>query len=382
MRLNNQIYLDYNATTPVLEEVVDYMVPYFSHQFANPSSNHIPGWLVEEDMQLAKKMVSQTIEAKEEEIVFFSGATEAINVGIIGYALKNAHRGKHIITCKTEHKAVLESCLYLETLGFSISYLDVNQNGEISYESLHEAINENTIMIALMLANNETGVIHPIEEWITSLSHFSQIVWFVDATQAIGKIPFSVKKCQADMIVFSGHKLYGPKGVGVLYKKANKNIQLSPLSYGGYTEFGLRAGTYNVPAIMGIAKALQMSHAILNEEKLRIHHLMSYFEKAILDIGDAQINGYETLRLPNTSNITFGGIDYTHFLQKLKPLALSQGSACNALQTKASHVLLAMGLNNEKAFSSVRVSMGRFTTQEDIDMAIQVFKDTIPKLRK
>jgi cysteine desulfurase len=382
MRLNNQIYLDYNATTPVLDEVIEYMLPYFKDQFANPASNHIPGWLVEENLQLARQIVGKTIDANEEEIIFFSGATEAINVGIIGFALKNAHRGKHIITCKTEHKAVLESCLYLERLGFSITYLDVNEHGAISFEYLRDTITNDTILIALMLANNEIGMVHPINEWITSLNHFSHLTWFVDATQAVGKIPFSVKLCKADMIVFSGHKIYGPKGVGVMYKRANKNIQLSPLSYGGYTEHGLRAGTYNVPAIMGMAKAVEMSASILTKEMPRIRQLRDYFEQAILDIGDIQINGFRALRIPNTSNITFEGIENNHFLQKLKPLALSQGSACNALQTKGSHVLLAMGHTNEKTLSSVRVSMGHFTTSDDVEIAIQIFKCTIPKLRK
>lgn len=382
MRLNNQIYLDYNATTPVLDEVIDYMLPYFKDQFANPASNHILGWLVEENLQQARQIVGKSIEANEEEIVFFSGATEAINVGIIGFALKNAHRGKHIITCKTEHKAVIESCRYLETLGFSIKYLDVNEDGAISFENLRDSITDDTILIALMLANNETGVVHPIDEWITSLSHLTELTWFVDATQAVGKIPFSVKLCKADMIVFSGHKIYGPKGVGVMYRRANKNIQLSPLSYGGYTEQGLRAGTYNIPAIIGMAKAAEMSTSILTEEMPRIHQLRDYFEQAILKIGDVQINGFSELRIPNTSNITFEGIENNHFLQKLKPLALSQGSACNALQTKGSHVLLAMGHTNEKTLSSLRVSLGRFTTSDDVEIAIKIFKDTIPKLRK
>ncbi len=382
MRLNNQIYLDYNATTPVLEEVIDYMLPYFKDQFANPASNHIPGWLVEENLQQARQLVGKTLDANEEEIVFFSGATEAINVGIIGFALKNAHKGKHIITCKTEHKAVLESCIYLERMGFSITYLDVNEHGAISFENLRDSITDNTILIALMLANNETGVVHPIDEWITSLSHLIGVTWFVDATQVVGKIPLSVKLCKADMIVFSGHKIYGPKGVGVMYKRANKNIQLSPLSYGGYTEQGLRAGTYNIPAILGMAKAVEMSASILTEEMPRIHQLRDYFEQAILKIGNIQINGFSELRIPNTSNITFEGIDNNHFLQKLKPLALSQGSACNALQTKGSHVLLAMGHTNKNTLSSVRVSLGRFTTSDDVEIAIKIFKDTIPKLRK
>lgn len=382
MKKENQIYFDYNATTPVLPEVLDVMLPYFTLDFGNPASDHIWGWEAEEVVSSARSKISAVLEAKPEEIFFFSGATEALNTVLIGYALQNKEKGNHIITCQTEHKAILESCWYLEQSGFEVTFLKVDKNGQICKDDLINAIKDETIIICLMLANNETGIIHPLKEYIKATCSYEKLVWIVDATQAIGKIPFSVKEIPADMVVFSAHKLYGPKGMGVLFKSGKKSIKVSSLSFGGKTEKGLRSGTVNVPGIAGIAKALEICHGSLAQESLRLKKMITDFECRILEIGNVTINGQQEHRLPNTSNITFHDIDPRHLIKKLNPLALSQGSACNALQSKPSHVLSAMGLSVEDALSSVRISAGRFSTESDFQEMISVFTKVIPTLRK
>ncbi len=382
MRKGNQIYFDYNATTPVLPEVVMAMNPFFTDVFANAASDHLWGWEADEAISEARSKISSIIGGKPDEIYFFSGATEAVNTALIGYALQNKDKGNHIITCKTEHKAVLEACSYLERSGFEITLLEVDDEGQINLDDLLSKIKKETMIISLMLANNETGIIHPLKDYINATKHFENIVWVVDATQAIGKIPFSVKEIQADMIVFSGHKFYGPKGTGVLYRSGNKPIKLYSLSFGGKTEKGLRSGTMNVPGIIGVAKALEICHESLDREALRLKSLMSLFEKNIAELGNIHINGQKQSRLPNTSNITFHGIDYRNLLRKLNPLALSQGSACSALESKPSHVLSGMGLTAEEALSSVRISTGRFTTESDIIEMSEIFYKVIPSLRK
>ncbi|MCA0362678.1 MAG: cysteine desulfurase [Bacteroidetes bacterium] len=380
MSFDPVIYLDYNATTPVDPRVLETMLPYFSGAFGNPSSNHLLGWEAEAAVDQSRKTIARFIGAKPSEISFFSGATEALNTAIIGYAQRNfSENRKHIITCKTEHKAVLESCKYLETQGFKITWLDVNHNGEIDFETLRDSITDNTLMICLMLVNNETGVIHPLAQFIQKLNR-PDLVWLADITQAIGKVPFNLSDIPVDMAVFSGHKIYGPKGVGVLYKKSN--LQIKAISHGGMAENGLRAGTINVPAIVGLGKAIEIYETDFETDNNRIIKLRDYLESELLQIPEVKVNGRNSVRVGNVTNLCFENINNAHFLKKLNRLALSQGSACNANHTKPSHVLQAMGLSENEAFSSVRISLGRFTTENEIEFAIDYFKKIIPTLRK
>ena len=379
MPLQPVIYLDNNATTPVDPLVLETMMPYFTGTFGNPSSNHFFGWEAEEAVENSRKSIAKNIGVKPAEISFFSGATEALNTAILGYADNFPQEKSHIITCTTEHKAVLESCKYLEKLGFEVTYLSVNSEGEINPEELKKTVKENTILVCLMLANNETGVIHSLTDFIRKINK-PNIKWLADITPAIGKLKINLAEIPLDMAVFSGHKIYGPKGVGVLFKKSGTNI--NPVSYGGMVEKGLKEGTLKVPAVVGIGKAGENCTLNFEAENERIKNLRDKLETELLMLGNVKINGADTNRLVNTSNIVFENIDNAHLLKRLHLLALSQGSACNANQSKPSHVLKAMGLSDYEAFSSVRISLGRFTTENEIEFAIDYFKKIIPTLRK
>lgn len=379
MPLKPVIYLDYNATTPVDPQVLAAMLPYFSGAFGNPSSNHFFGWEAEDAVENSRKSIAKNIGVKPTELSFFSGATEALNTAILGYVANFFPAESHIITCQTEHKAVLETCKYLEKLGFEVSYLSVNSEGEISFEELKSKIKENTILICLMLANNETGVIHPLKDFIKKIDN-PKIKWLADITPALGKMKIDMADIPVDMAVFSGHKIYGPKGVGVLFKKSETKIKA--VSHGGMVEKGLKAGTLNVPAIVGIGKAVELCKVNFESENERIKKLKDKLETELLTLDNVKINGVNANRLVNTSNIVFEKIENAHLLKRLNQLALSQGSACNANQSKPSHVLKAMGLSDYQALSSVRISLGRFTTENEIDAAIDCFKEIIPTLRK
>lgn len=374
----NKIYLDYNATTPVDPNVLESMLPYFTEQFGNASSiNHAYGWDAEEAVMIARERLARLIGAKPTEICFTSGATEAVNLALLGACKANADKGNHLITCATEHKAVLDTCRELESRGFDVTHLAVDDSGAINIEGLKEAITDRTILVSLMHANNEIGVLHPLKE-IAAITRKKGVLLMTDATQAVGKIPFDVEHLDVDLAAFSAHKLYGPKGVGALYVRKNPKASLSPLLFGGGQEKGLRPGTQNVPGIVGFGKACEICSKEMKDESQRLGALRDYLEDELSKMDDVRINGQGTPRLPHTTNVSFEHIDGSKLIRSLKNLAVSQGSACTSATVEPSHVLKSLGYSDELALSSIRIGLGRFTTEEEIEIAIE----TIQKDRK
>jgi cysteine desulfurase len=378
------IYLDNNATTPCDPRVVDAMLPYFTHKFGNAASNtHSFGWVAEEAVALAREQVAKLINAEPVEIVFTSGATEADNLALKGVFEMYAGKGNHIITCVTEHKAVLDSCKHLEKLGAYITYLPVNPNGLIDVAKLEQAITDKTILIAIMYGNNETGVIQPIRA-ISAISHKHDILFFTDATQAVGKINIDVQADGIDIMAFSAHKMYGPKGVGALYvRRKNPRVRLTAQMDGGGHERGMRSGTLNVPSIVGFGKACSICREEeMNGEAERIALLRNKLENALLEIDETFVNGTTEHCLPHVSNITFKGVQANALIGYDKNIAFSSGSACSSATLEPSHVLKGLGLSDDLANSSVRFSLGRFTTSEQIDHTIKAIKTAVLQLRK
>lgn len=379
--MKTPIYLDYNATTPCIEEVVQEMLPYFSQVFGNASSkNHAFGWMAEEAVELARARIAQLINAKPKEIIFTSCATEAINLAIKGTFYQFQGQSQHYITCQTEHKAVLDTFQRLESWGAEVSYLPVNNLGQLNIADISAAIKPHTKMIALLWANNETGVIHPVEQ-IYAIAEKHDIVFFTDAVQAVGKI--NVNSCYSHLMAFSGHKFYGPKGVGALYVKHNGSYSKPlPIIDGGNHEKGLRSGTLNVPGIVGMGKAAAISIKSLNTNYLHLKYLRDYFEQAICKLDGVGVNGDRINRLPHVSNLYFEHLQGEELLFQLnKNIACSSGSACTTITPNASHVLKAMGLSEEQGKASIRFSLGWTTTMEEINSAIQIIEKVVQKLR-
>ncbi|RKS55729.1 cysteine desulfurase IscS [Gillisia mitskevichiae] len=381
MNTKKKIYLDYNATTPVDKRVVEVMLPYFTENFGNASSDHIFGWDAEEGIEFAREQVSNLVNCKSTEITFTSGATEAANLALFGFCKKNSSKGKHIITCKTEHKAILDTMQALETDGFQITYLDVDAEGNIDLEELERSINSETILVCLMLANNETGLIHPLKQ-IAKIVHEKGVKLMSDITQAVGKFPVDLIDLNLDLAIFSSHKLYGPKGVGALYINKKNKIEIDQTVFGGGQEKRMRPGTLNVPGIVGFGKAADLIFSEMEEESNRVSKLRDQLEALLEEIEDVHINSKKANRLPNTTNVSFENIDGNHLLRKLNNLAVSRGSACTSNIVQPSHVLKAMGLSDELALSSLRISLGRNTTHADIEFASQEIKNTVNQLKK
>ncbi|MFD2037475.1 cysteine desulfurase family protein [Belliella marina] len=371
--MNRPIYLDYNATTPCDPRVLESMLPYFGVHYGNPASrDHFMGWEAEDSVQNWKEELAKLFKGKPDGVIYTSGATESVNLALKGL-VENAGKGKnHIITCQTEHQAVLDTCAFLESKGVKVTYLKVDRLGNISLDDLEALIDEATICVALMYANNETGIIHPIKE-ISEITRRKGTLLFCDATQALGKIPVNVREEGIDMMAFSAHKMYGPKGVGGLYvnqKSIGSNI--SPLIHGGKHQKGLRSGTLNVPGIVGLGYAAMLSKKVMEDEMARLTALRDRIEDVLVgEIEGVSVNGTGN-RLAHVSNLVIAGINAEKLLLSLsKDLALSKGSACASLIHKPSHVLRAMGLSDMDALGSIRISLGRFTTAEDIDMALE-----------
>ncbi len=361
------IYWDYNATTPVDERVLAAMLPFFTTHFGNPSSNtHIKGWDAAEAIKNARSLLADCIGASPSEVIFTSGATEAINLGLKGAAEIFAPQRNHIITVQTEHKAVLDTCLYLESRGIEVTYLSVDSEGLIDIEALKNAFRPETFLVCVMLANNEIGVIQPIKE-IADITHHYGAWMMSDCVQAFGKVPVKVDTLGVDIMPLSAHKIYGPKGVGALYlRRRNPRIRLIPQIHGGGHENGLRSGSLNVPGIMGMAKAAEICVESFYTEAIKLKQLRDLLESFILEGTQGKVNGSTTNRLPNVSNLCFPGIKSEYLLMRTPHLCLSSGSACTSALNTPSHVLTAIGLNDSEAYASFRISLGRFTTENEI----------------
>lgn len=377
------IYLDNNATTPCDPRVVEAMLPYFTEMFGNAASrNHPFGWAAEEAVDYAREQVAKLIGADPKEIIFTSGATEADNLAIKGVFEMYASKGNHIITTDIEHKAVLDTCKHLEKQGAQVTYLKVNNEGLINLKELEAAITPQTILVAIMYGNNEIGVINPIRE-ISAIAKRHGVLMMTDATQAVGKIPIDVNKDGIDLMAFSAHKMYGPKGIGALYvRRKSPRVKVTAQMDGGGHERGMRSGTLNVTGIVGFGKACELCMLEMEEEAKRLSVMRDRLEKALLQLEESYVNGSITHRLPHVSNISFKYVEGEGLMMGFnKTIALSSGSACTSASLEPSYVLKALGLGDDLAHSSLRFGLGRFTTDEQIDYTIQAVTDTVNKLR-
>lgn len=378
------IYLDNNATTPCDPRVVEAMLPYFTDVFGNAASrNHPYGWAAEEAVDYGREQVAKLIGADPKEIIFTSGATEADNLAIKGVFEMYAAKGNHIITTEIEHKAVLDTCKHLEKQGAQVTYLKVNNEGMVDLKELEAAITPQTILVAIMYANNEIGSINPIRE-ISAIAKKHGVLVMTDATQAVGKIPVDVNKDGIDLMAFSAHKMYGPKGVGALYvRRKNPRVKVTAQMDGGGHERGMRSGTLNVPGIAGFGKACELCMLEMEADNQRLAAMRDRLEKALLQLEEAYVNGSVTHRLPHVSNISFKYVEGEGLMMGFnKSIALSSGSACTSASLEPSYVLKALGLGDDLAHSSLRFGLGRFTTDEQIDYTIQAVTDTVNKLRE
>jgi len=382
--LNFPIYLDHNATTPCDPRVVEAMIPYFTNSFGNAASrNHAFGWQAEEAVDLAREQVAKLIGADPKEIIFTSGATEADNLAIKGVFEMYASKGNHIITCNIEHKAVLDTCKHVEKEGGEVTYLKVKDNGLVDLSELEAAIKPTTVLIAIMYANNEIGTVMPMKE-ISALARKHGVLVFSDATQAIGKIPVDVNADGIDLMAFTAHKMYGPKGVGALYvRRKNPRVKVTAQIDGGGHERGMRSGTLNVPGIVGFGKACEICRLEMNEESKRLSALRDKLETSLLKIEESYLNGDKEHRLPHVSNISFKYVEGEGLMMGFnKNIAVSSGSACTSASLEPSYVLKALGLGDDLAHSSLRFGLGRFTTEEQIDYTVKQVTDTVNKLRE
>lgn len=380
----SQLYFDYNATTPCAKKVVDSMLPHFHEDFGNPSSSHHPyGWLAKSSVEDATQTISKNLGVSTSSLIYTSGATESINMILKGVTRKMQSKGKHIITTTAEHKAVLDTCAFLEEDGYEISYLDVDANGLISLETLNKTLRSDTILVSILYANNETGIIQPLNE-IAKLTHENGSLLFSDTTQALGKVALTKVLCQVDFACFSGHKVYGPKGIGLVYIKDNEDENTLPsFIQGGGQQKKQRGGTINTPLIVGLAKAIELAYENLEEETQRLENLRNQLEAGLLDIELSTSNSKNSQRLPNTVHFSFPFVDGANLLTALsRKIAVSNGSACNSASVAPSHVLIAMGMERSLAYASLRLSIGRYTTESDIEKAITILTLEIAQQRE
>jgi len=384
MELKLPIYLDNNATTPCDPRVLEAMLPYFTEKFGNAASrNHPFGWAAEEAVDYAREQVAKLINADPKEIIFTSGATESDNLALKGVYEMYLSKGNHIITCTTEHKAVLDTCKHIEKMGGQVTYLPVKEDGLIDLEELESAITDKTILIAIMYGNNEIGVLQPVRE-ISKIARKHGVLFFTDATQAVGKVPVDVQADGIDLMAFSGHKMYGPKGVGALYvRRKNPRVKVTAQMDGGGHERGMRSGTMNVPGIVGLGKACELCMNEMEAEGKRLSQLRDKLENALLELEESYVNGNKEHRLPHVCNISFKYVEGEGLMMGFnKNIAVSSGSACTSASLEPSYVLKALGLGDDLAHSSLRFGLGRFTTEEQIDYTINAIKTTVLKLRE
>jgi cysteine desulfurase len=376
--------MDYHATTPMDPRVFDAMRPYFTEIFGNAASrNHSFGWQAEEAVEKARKQVAELVGATAKEIVFTSGATESNNLALKGVAEMYAEKGNHIITAATEHKAILDTCKHLEKEGARVTYLPVQTNGLVDLEQLRAAITDKTILISIMYANNEIGVIQPIAE-IGKLAKQRGVLLHTDAVQAVGKIPVNVIQDNIDLMSLTGHKLYGPKGVGALYvRRKGPRVQLTAQMDGGGHERGMRSGTLNVPSIVGFGEACELCRREMAEESKRLAHLRDKLRARLeSDLDEVYINGSTEHRLPHNLNISFAYVEGESLLMGINDVAVSSGSACTSATLEPSYVLKALGAGDDLAHSSIRFGLGRFTTEEEVDYVGGKVVDVVRKLRE
>ena len=383
MALKLPIFLDNHSTTPCDPRVVDAMLPYFTERFGNAASrNHAFGWTAEQATEIAREQVAALIGASAKEIVWTSGATEAINLALKGAAEFYKDRGNHIITVQTEHKATLDSCKRLEKDGFEVTYLPVDSEGRVSAAQVKAAMTDKTILVSVMLANNEIGSIHPVNE-IGQVVKDGGALFAIDAVQGAGKIPFDVNACRADLVSLSAHKMYGPKGVGALYVRRKPRVRLVAQIDGGGHERGMRSGTLNVPGIVGFGKACEIAKAEMAEEAQRISTLRDRLEyKLKAALPECYLNGSREHRLPGNLNLSFAYVEGEGLMMAMKDIAVSSGSACTSASLEPSYVLRALGIGEELAHTSIRFGIGRFNTDEEIDYAAEHVIKAVSRLRE
>ena len=383
MKSQKLIYLDNNATTPTDPRVVEAMLPYFTEHFGNAASrNHPFGWKAEKGVDTARQHIADLIEVDSREIIFTSGATEADNLAIKGVFEMYAQKGNHIITLKTEHKAVLDACKKVEKLGGEVTYLDVDREGLVNLQDLEAAITDKTILVSVMFANNETGLIQPIKE-IGEICARKGVLFMSDATQAVGKIPVNPKELGIHLMAFTGHKMYGPKGVGCLYvSRKNPRVKVTAQMDGGGHERGMRSGTLNVPGIVGFGEAARLAKAEMAEEGARLSKMRDRLEAELMKIEEVYLNGSQTNRMPHVTNLSFKHVEGEGLMMTFNQnIGVSSGSACTSASLEPSYVLIALGLGDDLAHSSLRLSLGRFNTEEDIDAAIEQIGQGVQHMR-
>lgn len=380
--LQTPIYLDNNATTPMDPRVLEAMLPYFNQQFGNAASrNHPFGWKAEEAVDVAREQIARLVNCTSKEIIFTSGATESNNLAIKGVFEMYAAKGNHVITATTEHKAVLDSCKHIEKLGAEVTYLKPAADGMLDLNALEAAITPKTILITIMYGNNEIGVVQNIRK-IGLIARKHNVLFHTDATQAVGKLPVDVEADNIDLLSFTGHKMYGPKGVGALYvRRKNPRVKVTAQIDGGGHERGMRSGTLNVPGIVGFGKACEIAMHEMADEAKKLSAMRDQLERELLQIEESYVNGNRENRLPHVTNISFKYVEGEGLMMGVKDIAVSSGSACTSASLEPSYVLKSLGLDDDLAHSSLRFGLGRFTTQEEIDYAINHVKTAVAKLR-
>ncbi|HEX9284092.1 MAG TPA: IscS subfamily cysteine desulfurase [Nitrospirales bacterium] len=378
------IFMDNHSTTPMDPRVLDAMLPYFVEKFGNAASrNHHFGWEAEEAVEQARKQIAKLIHCDAKEIVFTSGATESDNLALKGVVEMYKEKGDHVVTCTTEHRAVLDTCKALEKRGIKVTYLPVGKDGRVNPDEVRKAITDKTILISIMLANNEIGVLHPIVE-IGKIAKEKGILFHCDATQGVGKIPVDVDALKVDLMSFTAHKIYGPKGVGALYvRKKGPRVRLAPQIDGGGHERGMRSGTLPVPLIVGFGKACELCEQEMSAESKRIAAMRDRLQAQIMEnLDECYLNGHPTERLPHNLNISFAYVEGEALLMGVKEIALSSGSACTSATLEPSYVLRALGVGSDLAHSSIRFGLGRFTTDEEVDYTAKRMVEAVKRLRE
>ena len=383
MPIKLPIYMDNNATTPLDPRVLEAMMPYLTTEFGNAASRSHPfGWKAEEAVDRAREQIASLIGGNEKEIVFTSGATESINLALKGAAEFYKEKGNHLITVRTEHKATLDTMKRLERQGFDVTYLPTDKDGRISAKQLREAITEKTILVSVMLANNEIGTVQPIAE-LGEVTREKGVLFHVDAVQGVGKVPFDVEKMKVDLASLSGHKIYGPKGIGALWVRRKPRVRIAPIIDGGGHERGMRSGTLNVPGIVGFGKAAELAQQVMPEETKRAYQLRKRLQDYLFShLDHLELNGHPTERLPGNLNVSFAYVEGEALMMAIKNVAVSSGSACTSASLEPSYVLRACGVSEDLAHTSIRFGIGRFNTEEEVDYVGKYVVDQVRRLRE